>query len=115
MPAHKSRVIGSGVRKRSSYQSSVVGYQCSVISKGKEAFGKKGSLQEERQFSVIRSFVALEPVSDVRDNVAGKLRRYTSTTLHEYSVVLPGYVGSVVVPPVLVSTFPIQLINQSTI
>ncbi len=59
-----------------------------------------------------RPFVALEPVSNVKDNVAGKLRRYTSTTLHEYNVVLAGYVGSVVVPHVLVSAFPIQSFSR---
>ncbi len=58
--------------------------------------------------AVVRSFVASEPVSDVRRNVAGELRRYTTTTLQEHNVVLAGYVGSVVVPHILVSAFPIQ-------
>jgi len=45
----------------------------------------------------------------MKDNVAGKLRRYTTTTLHEYKVVLAGYVGSVVVPRILVSAVSFQL------
>ncbi len=48
----------------------------------------------------------------MKDNVAHKVRRYTSTTLHEYNVVLAGYVGSVVVPHVLVSAFPIQSFSR---
>jgi len=31
----------------------------------------------------------------MKDNVAGKLRRYTNTTLHEHDVVLPDRIGSV--------------------
>ena len=37
-----------------------------------------------------RSLVASEPVSDVRRNVVGKLRRYTNTILHEHNIV-PGF------------------------
>jgi hypothetical protein len=51
-------------------------------------------------------------VSNVKDNVAGKLRRYTNTTLHECNVVLVDYVGSVVVPHVLVSAFPVQSFSR---
>ena len=73
--------------------------------------------QRERQFFCL-GLVKNQPVPDQQrrrngqiicheKNVAGpsaiglhgasKLRRYTSTTLHEYKFVLAGYVGSVVV------------------
>ena len=31
----------------------------------------------------------------MKDNVAGKLRRYTNITLHEYGIVLADHIGSV--------------------
>ena len=37
---------------------------------------------------------------------------YTSTTIHECNVVLAGYVGSVVVPHVLLSAFPVQSFSR---
>ena len=46
-------------------------------------------MDKQRRTAVRRSFV-------MKDNVAGKLRRYTSKILHEHNVVLAGHVGSVV-------------------
>ncbi len=92
------------------------GSRAGVVIPAKAGIQRKGA--SALCIAVVRSFVASEPacpvqfyctgVSDVRRNVAGELRRYTTATLQEHNVVLAGYVGSVVVPHILVLAFPIQ-------